>query len=277
MALDMSAPGRKIGPLVHSYTWRNVILYALSVGAGFNEFEYVYEKGLKVIPTFSVATIFDFFWEVTKSANINTAGILHGEQEIIFHETIPTSGTFTTEGTITNYYDKAAKGALIRAESKTAHSNSRTVFTNVMTLFGKLDGGFGGEAGSSKKTAFPDRNADYIVDALPSPNQPLLYRLTGDYFPLHADPSFASQSGFEKPIMHGMCTFGYACRILIRTLIPGKPEGVKKIACRFARPLYPGEQIKVLIWKTGPDQAQWRVVHSATGYPVIDNGTFFYA
>lgn len=274
MALDMSAPGRKIGPLVHSYGWRDVILYALSVGAGFDDFEYVYEKGLKVIPSFSVATVFDFFWEAARSANINSAGILHGEQEIIFHDAIPTSGSFTTEGTITDYFDKGPKGALIRAESRTVHSNGRAVFTNVMTLFGRLDGGFGGTAGPARSPAFPDRNADYAVDALPSPNQPLLYRLTGDYFPLHADHSFAAQSGFEKPIMHGMCTFGYACLALVRCLIPGKPESARRISCRFARPLYPGEPIRILIWKAEADRALWRVVHAASGHTVIDNGEF---
>jgi acyl dehydratase len=276
MALDMSAPGRKIGPIVRDYNWKDVILYALAVGAGFDEFQYVYEKDLRVIPSFSVAAIFDFFWEAAQSAGINVEGVLHGEQEIFFHEPIPVGGTLTTEGAITDYLDKGAKGALIRAESKTVHSGGKILYTNVMTLFSRLDGGWGGKAGTPRSFSFPTRDPDYAVPALPSATQPLLYRLTGDYFPLHADPAFAAKSGFEKPIMHGMCTFGFACRALVGRLIPGKPEMTKYISCRFARPLYPGEPIRTLIWRIEKNRALWRVVHAVSGQSIIDHGLFDY-
>lgn len=276
MALDLSAIGRPIGPIVRDYGWKDVILYALSVGAGFDEPGYTWEKNLKVIPTFSVATIFDFFWAVAKHSNLNPKGALHGEQEILFHNPIPVSGTLTTNGTITNCFDKGKKGAVIRGESVTLHSSGAKLYTNTMSIFSRLDGGFGGEEGSSRTVAIPGRTPDFTVDALPSPGQPLLYRLTGDFFALHVDPEFARASGFEKPIMHGLCTFGFACRALLKSLVPGEPERTRRMACRFTRPLYPGEPIRTHIWKTDGDKALWRVVHAGTGQSVIDGGEFEY-
>ncbi len=276
MALDMSAIGRPIGPIVRDYKGKDVILYALSVGAGFDDLDYTWEKNLNVIPTFSVAMIFDFFWAVAKNSSLDPRGALHGEQEILFHNPIPTEGTLTTTGTITNYFDKGKKGAVIRGESITSHSNGKKLYTNVMSIFGRLDGGFGGEEGSARAVVFPDRAPDFIVDALPSPDQPLLYRLTGDFFALHVDPDFAKASGFEKPIMHGLCTFGFACRALTKSLIPGEPARTTRMACRFTRPLYPGEPIRTLIWKMENGSAFWRVIHASTGQTVIDYGEFDY-
>ena len=276
MSLDLSAIGRPIGPIVREYGWKDVILYALSVGAGFEELEYTWEKNLKVIPTFSVATIFDFFWAVAKNSNLNPRGALHGEQEILFHNPIPVSGTLTTNGTITNCFDKGRKGAVIQGRSVTLHSSGAKLYTNTMSIFSRLDGGFGGEEGLSRTVDFPERGPDFIVEAGTSPDQPLLYRLTGDFFALHVDPEFARASGFEKPIMHGLCTFGFACRALLKCLIPGEPERTRRMACRFKRPLYPGEPIRTLVWKTDEGRALWRVVHAATGQSVIDGGEFEY-
>ena len=276
MALDLSAIGRPIGPIVREYGWKDVILYALSVGAGFDEPHFTWEKDLKVIPTFSVAAIFDFFWAVAKQSNLNPKGALHGEQEVVFHNPIPVSGTLTTHGTITDCFDKGKKGAVIRGESVTVHSGGTRLYTNVMSIFSRFDGGFGGKEGASRTVEFPGRDPDGAVDARPSADQPLLYRLTGDFFALHVDPEFARASGFEKPIMHGLCTFGFACRALLTSLIPGEPERTKRIACRFTRPLYPGEPIRTLIWKTGEGKALWKVVHAGTGQSVIDGGEFEY-
>ena len=276
MALDMDAIGKKIGPLKKEYDWRDVILYAMGVGAGFNELEYTYEKNLKVIPSFSIAAIFDFLGEAGVASNINLAGVLHGEQDLIFHNPIPVSGTLITEGKITHYYDKGAKGALIIAESDTFHSNGKKLFTNIATIFGRLDGGFGGENAPQSVVDFPEREADFSVVATPSLDQPLLYRLSGDIFQLHVDPEFAKMAGFERPIMHGLCTHGFACRALMQSLTAGKPELVRRLACRFSNPLYPGDPIKTLIWKTEEGKAVWRTINARTGEVVIDNGIFEY-
>ena len=276
MALNLNALGKKIGPVVKEYTWRDVILYALGVGAGFDEFHFVHEKNLKVIPTFGIATIFDFFFEISKAANIDDVWLLHGEQDLVCHRPIPSSGTFRVEGKITRYYDKKEKGAIVIGEADTFAGDGERLFTAIYSLFGRNDGGFGGEDAPRKFVSFPERPPDFTVKDLPSPNQPLLYRLSGDYHPLHSIPAFARKAGFEKPIMHGMCTLGFACRALIASLAPGKPEMVKRIACRFTRTLYPGEPIQTLIWKGAEGKALWKTRNAKNGDTVIDCGEFEY-
>jgi len=276
MALNMEAVGKKIGPLTKDYEWKDVVLYALGVGSGFDELEYTYEKDLKVIPTFSIAAIFDFLREAAVASNINLAGVLHGEQDLIFHHPIPISGILNTEGRISHYYDKGDRGALVVAQSETCHSNGTRLFTNIVTLFGRLDGGFGGETAPANTISMPDRSTDFVVEDRPSANQPLLYRLSGDLFPLHADPDFAKMVGFEKPIMHGLCTHGYACRALIKSFVPREPEKVRRMTCRFTRALYPGEPIRTSIWKDGEGKALWQTINVKTGEVVIDKGLFEY-
>ncbi|HOD36127.1 MAG TPA: MaoC/PaaZ C-terminal domain-containing protein [Syntrophales bacterium] len=276
MALNLNARGKKIGPVVKEYSWRDVILYALGVGAGFDEFHFVHESNLKVIPTFGIATIFDFFFEISKAANIDDVGLLHGEQELICHRPIPVSGTFRAEGQITRYYDKKEKGAIVIGEADTFAGDGEKLFTAVFSLFGRYDGGFGGEDAPRKVVSFPERPPDFTVGALPSPNQPLLYRLSGDYHPLHAVPAFARRAGFEKNIIHGMCTLGFACRALIASLVPEQPEKVKRIACRFTRTLYPGEPIQTVIWKLTEGKALWKTRNAQNGDTVIDCGEFEY-
>ena len=276
MALNLDAIGKKIGPITRTYTWRDVIIYALGIGSGFGELSYVYEKDLKVIPTFSIASIVQFFFEASRLANVNLSGVLHGGQELIFHRPIPISGILTTEGSITRFYDKKEKGAIIIGESDTFHSNGEKLFTAVFNIFSRLDGGFGGDDTPLRKASVPEGNADITVQALPSSDQPLLYRLSGDVFELHVDPEFARKAGFERPIMHGLCTLGYACRALMASLTPGKPELVRRLNCRFTRPLYPGDPIETYIWKTDAGKAVWRTKNVKTGETVIDSGEFEY-
>jgi len=175
MALNMDAIGKPIGPMKRDYTWKDAVLYALGVGAGFSELDYCYEKDLKVIPSFSIAMIFDFLSQAAIASGVNLAGILHGEQELIFHNPIPPEGTLTTTGRIVDYFDKGKdKGALIVAESETVHSSGKKLFTNAITVFGRLDGGFGGKDRKKSPVDFPERDPDFIVQASPSPDQPLL-------------------------------------------------------------------------------------------------------
>jgi len=277
MALNLDAIGKKIGPFTKEYTWKDVVLYALGVGAGFSDLDYCYEKNLKVVPSFGITTMYDFMPQLAATSNINLAGVLHGEQELIFHNPIPSEGTLTTQGTITHCYDKGReKGALVVAEFETLHSNGKKLFTSVVTVFARLDGGFGGENAPAKKVDFPDREPDFVVEGKPSEDQPLIYRLSGDVFQLHVDRGFAEMAGFEKPIMHGLCTHGYACRALIDSFVPGEPEKVRRLDCRFKRPLYPGMPIRTVIWQTAEGKALWRVINVATKEVVIDNGTFEY-
>ncbi|SHI76859.1 NAD(P)-dependent dehydrogenase, short-chain alcohol dehydrogenase family [Desulfatibacillum alkenivorans DSM 16219] len=279
MALNMDAIGKKIGPIEKDYTWKDVVLYALGVGAGFDELDYVYEKDLKVIPSFSIAAVFEFLSHIGANSNVNLAGLLHGEQDLIFHRPIPTSGKLVSEGAVTKYYDLAAagkKGAIIVGESVSRDAKGKKLFTAKTTLFGRLDGGFGGEAPPKEVVEYPDRDPDFVVEEHPSKDAPLLYRMSGDVFVLHIDPEFAKMSGFEMPIMHGLCTHGYACRALINSLCPGEPEKVRRLKCRFSKTLYPGIPIAIKIWKTGEGTAVWRVINQENGDVVIDQGIFEY-
>ena len=273
MALNLDAIGKKIGPVTKDYTWKDVVLYALGVGAGFDELEYCYEHQLKVIPSFSIASVFEFLAEVGMSSNADLSGILHGEQDIIFHNPIPTEGTLTTEGVITHMYDKGqGKGALVVAEADTYHSKGQKLFTNVFTLFCRKDGGFGGDAGPSETVEFPGRAPDFEEKSISSHDQPLLYRLSGDIFQLHVDPEFARASGFEKPIMHGLCTHGFACKAVIKHLFPGEPERMTRFRVRFSRTIYPGVPITTQIWKMEEGRALFRTINAENGDVVIDQG-----
>jgi NAD(P)-dependent dehydrogenase (short-subunit alcohol dehydrogenase family)/acyl dehydratase/putative sterol carrier protein len=204
---------------------------------------------------------------------VNLAGILHGEQELIFHRPIPPEGTLTTEGAVTHYYDRGKeKGAFIVAEFETRHSNGQKLYTSIATVLARLDGGFGGEKPPKKEEDFPERTPDVEVRDAPAADQPLFFRLSGDIFPLHVDSEFARMAGFDKPIMHGLCTHGFACRAVIQQLFPGEPERMTRFKVRFSRPLYPGVPIKTQIWKEEEGKAFFRTINVETGEVVIDRG-----
>jgi NAD(P)-dependent dehydrogenase (short-subunit alcohol dehydrogenase family)/acyl dehydratase/putative sterol carrier protein len=274
MALNLDAIGKKIGPITRRYDWKDAVLYALGVGAGFDDLDYVYENQLKIIPSFAILNIYDFFTEFVTLSGVNLAGILHGEHELIIHSPIPPEGgTLSSEGRITAMYDKGpGKGALVIGEIDTYHWDGYKLFTNVVTLFSRLDGGFGGEQGPKGMLEFPDREPDFEEPAHPAADQPLIYRLSGDTFALHVDPDFARMSGFQKPIMHGLCTHGFACRAVIKHLFPGEPERLTQFRNRFSRALYPGMPIKTQIWKVDEGKAFFRTINVETGELVIDRG-----
>jgi acyl dehydratase len=266
------AVGRRVGPVVRDYGWKDVALYGLAVGAGFHELEYCHEKCLKTLPTFSMAAVFDLFWETAAAAELDLSGVLHGEQDLAFHRPIPVEGRLIAEGRIAHIFDKGAdKGALVLVEFEARHGPD-LVFSGTATLFSRKDGGFGGPDAPAARVSLPDRTPDHVVPDLPAANQPLLYRLTGDLFDLHADPDFARRAGFERPIMHGLCTLGYACRALIRMFAPGEPGRVRRLRCRFSSPLLPGVPIHTHIWETGDSRAFWRVISPDDGAIIIDRG-----
>jgi hypothetical protein len=170
-------------------------------------------------------------------ANVNLAGVLHGEQELIFHNPIPVEGTMTTTGKITHYYDKGKdKGALVVGESDTFHCQRAKAVHQHLHHFRPAGRRFRRRKRPKKEVIFPDREPDFTVEAAPSPDQPLIYRLSGDVFSLHVDPEFAKMSGFEKPIMHGLCTHGFACRALIGYLIPANRKRRGAWPAAFPKP-----------------------------------------
>jgi len=277
MTLDLNAVGKPIGPVTRRYGWRDAVLYALAVGAGFDELVYCYEKGLKVLPTFCLAATFDFFWQVGRISGADPRGVLQAGQEFFFEAPLPVEGELSTEGQIVRYDDLGAeKGAFIVVDGRTVDGGGRLLARSRMTVFSRFDGGFGGERSAAPRVAFPDRPADAALEAHPAASQPLLYRLTGDAFALHADPEFARRCGFEGPIMHGAGTLGFACLGLIQHLVPDRPEKVRYLKCRFTSPLYPGIPIRTRVWQVGAGKALWRTENGRTGEVVIDDGVFEY-
>jgi len=275
MALNLDAIGKRIGPVTRRYDWRDVVLYALGVGAGSEELGYVYERDLKALPTFGALSIYGFLTDFLALSGANLAGILHGEHELILHHPIPPLGAeLTSEARVTAIYDKGpGKGALVVGHVDTFHADGYKLYTNIATLFSRLDGGFGGDPGPRESFEFPDRPPDFEELAHPSPDQPLLYRLSGDAFALHVDPAFARASGFERPIMHGLCTQGYACRAVVKHLFPGEPERMVRFRNRFSQALYPGEPIKTQIWIQEEGAALFRVVSAdIAGQIILDRG-----
>lgn len=266
-----------------TYSWRDLILYNLSVGATQEELEYVYEKGLKAVPTFGVIPCAGTFgmepydpqpqMPTKKIEGLRTDGTLHMDHKLVLHKPIPTEGTFRIEKVISAVYDRGeAKGAKINVDVIGRDETGEPVFTNTMGYLNRWSGGFGGPAVPHSTIRIPEREPDCVCrDSYPV-NAPLLYRLTGDTYPLHADPEFAVKCGFEKPIVHGLCSLGYACRMMVEALFPGEPERMVSIENQFRSVAMPGESFTLQLWNEKPGETLFRMVKDADGKAILDYG-----
>lgn len=240
------------------YTDRDVMLYALGLGFGRDpmdetELRFVYEKSLIVLPTF--ATILSFGKRlITDKDDFNLVKLLHGEQRLAIDRPIPTSGTISGEARITDIIDKGKdKGAIIIQQIVLRLKGTGERLAVVEgTGFYRGDGGRGGTGGIAPAPhPIPDRAPDQVVAIETRPNQALLYRLCGDRNPLHADPTFARAAGFQMPILHGLCSYGIACRAVIQAYCLDAPERIRSFDVRFSAPVYPGETIIAELWRDG--------------------------
>jgi acyl dehydratase len=278
MPIDL-AQAKNAKPQKAESSWDEdkVILYHLGLGAGLDkptdpkELEYTYEGNLKVLPSFGVVPVFGALGSLAgiPGVEINFAMVLHGEQDIEIHRPIPTSAEVENETRLAGIYDKG-KAALIVLEVATKLKGGEPLFTNRFSIFARGEGGFGGEAGPKPSNEAPSRAADASFEAKTTPNQALLYRLSGDKNPLHADPDFASMGGFDKPILHGLCTFGIACKSIVDGMLDGDVKKVARYQVRFAGVVYPGETVGTSAWKENG-----KILISATtkerGQPVLSN------
>lgn len=253
MPIDPTSIGATGGPTERSWTSKDCLLYSLGVGAGVDELNFTTEKTQEVLPTFAViigggGVPFD------KIGKFNPAMLVHGEQAIEVFAPIPADGTVRSTGRIAAIWDKG-KGAVVVMESESVDAaTEEPLFKTTMSAFIRGEGGFGGERGPSAATdAIPDREPDHQVTYETSADQALLYRLSGDRNPLHSDPEFAKLAGFDRPILHGLCTYGFTGRALLHTVCGGTVENFKSMSGRFSKPVLPGDALTVSMWVDGKD------------------------
>lgn len=247
-ALSPDVVGLELAPTQFSYEERDTMLYALGVGA--KELEFIFERGLKALPTFAVIPAFPALMGLSAAVDINPVMILHGEQGFRIQKQIPSSGQLTTSGKVTGVYDKG-KGALVTIETTTKDVGGDVVFTNTSGIFIRGAGGFGGERGPEAGNAAPDRAPDKSVEMPTLDIQAAIYRLSGDRNPLHIDPAFAKMAGFDRPILHGLCTFGHVGRAVLAEYCGNDPARFVSMTVRFSGVVYPGETIITDMWDAG--------------------------
>jgi acyl dehydratase len=261
MPIDLEkARGAKLAPSTGEWGQDQVILYHLGIGAGSGpgkatdpkELQYTYEKELKVLPSFGVIPVFGAVGGMAgvPGIQINFALVLHGEQDIEIHRPIPVRAKIESQGRIAGIYDKG-KAALIVVEVETREQGGAPLFTNRFSIFARGEGGFGGDSGPKAGNEAPTRKPDAVVESPTVSHQALLYRLSGDKNPLHADPAFAKLGGFDKPILHGLCSFGIVCKAAVDQMLGGDVAQVARYQARFAGVLFPGETIETSLWREG--------------------------
>lgn len=255
--LSTDLAGFEFEPAEVSWDEKDVMLYALGVGCKpSTELDFLYEgRGPLVLPTFAVIPGMRAMGSINKVVKLPIARILHGEQGLQLHRAIPPSGTFQMASRISEVWDKGKAGVLgVTADFSDADG---PVFSTHSTLFWIGGGGFGGKKGPSTSglNLPPEREPDHLVRYKTTEEQGAIYRLSGDRVPLHIDPDFAQQAGYEKPFMHGLCTYGFVGRAILHTLCDGNPGNFRGMSGRFAERVEFEDEIVVKIWDQGDGQA----------------------
>jgi acyl dehydratase len=276
----------KFEPTTARYSRKDTMLYALGLGVGSlepidaNELKYVYEKQLVALPTLAVTIAAGAMRLADPNSGINYRLLLHAEQSLRVHKPLPVEGTVRSETTIDEIYDKgAAKGAIMYMTRKLFDTVSGDLLITMGTVsFLRGDGGFGGKSeGAPKPRPVPSDRPPDLVTTLPvALNQALIYRLAGDYNPLHIDPEVARSAGFDRPILHGLAAYGMVGRALIKVLCEDDPARLRRLDVRFTSPVYPGEPLHVEIWKLGAGDAAFRLVATERKVVVEDFGRVEY-
>jgi acyl dehydratase len=277
MPIDPSkALGAELGSGSYEWDRDQVILYHLGLGAGVpatdpGELEYCYEKNLKVLPAYGVIPVFGALVGLgaVPGMEFNFAMLLHGEQDLEIHQPIPPEAKVTSSGCVKEIWDKG-KAALVVLEVVTNDESGAPLFTNRFSLFLRGEGGFGGEPGPKAGNKAPDREPDGVIEVPSMPQQALIYRLSGDKNPLHADPEFAKMGGFDTPITHGLCSYGVVCKAIVDNVLGGDTTKVARWQARFAGVAYPGETYVISYWKEG-DQILVAAASKERGAPIISN------
>jgi acyl dehydratase len=290
MGLNLNAVGAASEPAERSWHSKDTLLYALGVGAGALdptgfELEFTTENSdgvaQRALPTFT--TIVGQGAGRADLGDFDPAMLVHGEQSIRLHGELPVAGTVSTTTTVAGMYDKGAAG-LVVLESESRHADTGEVaFTSRAALFIRGAGGFGGprnpegdDESALAAEPLPTREPDEVVSYATRADQALLYRLSGDRNPLHSDPTFAKRAGFDRPILHGLCTYGFTGRALLHSLCGSDPARFGAMRARFSKPTLPGDTLTISLWDIGdsaPGAYRFRT-ETQRGETVIDAGLF---
>ncbi|MCP4006843.1 MAG: enoyl-CoA hydratase [bacterium] len=273
MAVNPDAVGQKGEAQRRSWTSKDALLYALGVGAGTDELQFTTENTKdtpqRVLPTMGVV-LGGGGVPFSKIGDFNPALLLHGGQGIELYDEIPADGEIESTGSIAGIWDKG-KGAVVDLVSESLNvATGKPLFKTEMNLFLRGEGGFGGERGPSPTWELPSRKADHEVRYETRVDQALLYRLSGDRNPLHSDPSFAKIGGFDRPILHGLCSYGVTGRALLHSVCGSDPKRFRSMHARFSKPVMPGDALTVSIWVDG-NECQFQT-KDQDGQVVIDQG-----
>jgi len=269
----------KFADIEHAYSEKDTMLYALGVGCGADpdeagDLKFVYERGLAALPTMAVVLAYPGNWLESPQSTADYSKVLHGEQSLVLHRPLAPSGTVIGRTRNLDLLDKGAnKGAVLFTQREIIDKASgEPIATMTSTSMLRGDGGFGGKAGPQPaphklpETA-PTRHVDIRVPA----NAALIYRLSGDRNPLHADPKAAAAGGFARPILHGLCTYGVAGRAIVRACCGNDPARLRALQVRFSAPVYPGETIRTELWPDG-ERISFRARVLERDVVVLNNG-----
>jgi acyl dehydratase len=250
MTIDPQSLGYETPPIEYKYTWRDTVMYALGVGASVEqELDFLYEgRGPKVLPTFGTIPTFAAFEALVDRIGCDRRGMLHHTQQMSLFKPLPPNARLSVLGRVSALYD--LKRVAISVLSIDAYDeDDELIIRGEVTLLLRNDGGFGGERPpKTERVTPPEREPDFEVHEQVAPTQALLYRLSGDYNPLHADPEFAARAGFARPVLHGLCTYGYAGRAVLHHACGGDPGRLASLRSQFSNPVYPGETVVIRGW-----------------------------
>ena len=284
MPLNPDAVGSKSEPSETSWNSKDALLYAVGIGAGADELAFTTENTKDVeqlvFPTFPVV-LGGGGSAMGKIGTFNPALLVHGQQSVTLHRPIPVSGKATVTGEITGIYDKGTAAVVV--SQAVAVMDGEPLYTTTMSAFIRGEGGWGGDRGpSGPKNVPPERDPDHEVTYQTSPDQAFVYRLSGDRNPLHTDPSFAAMGGFPRPILHGLCSYGFTGRALLHSLCGSDPAKFHHIEGRFAAPVMPGDALTVRMWSLGNGESVFTTSavdpsDPSTARVVIDQGLLKHA
>jgi acyl dehydratase len=275
MPFDLSIVGKPTQPAAFSYTWKDVVLYALGIGAKKDELDYLYEgRGPKVYPSFAVVPMFAPMFDVIAKSGGDLAMVVHGGQKVLVKKPFASEGTLHTTAVARGIYD-LRRLASVLVDTETKDAKGEVVCTSTSSIIFRGAGGFGGNPPPKEASGIDvpkDRPADFRVEETTSPEQALLYRLSGDLNPLHADPAFAKMVGFEQgPILHGLATYGHMVRHVAKGACGGDASKITGFEAQFRKPVWPGDTLVTEGWKVGPGQIALSVSVKERDEKVITN------